>query len=279
VEIARVGRFTLGWGESVVWDERRQRLWFVDCAASALHWLDDGAEEPATLACPSLPTGVVPASDGRLVVVLDDGLHVVDPDAGTFELLAAYPEELGGRCNDACADLDGGIVTGSLNLAPGPGSVWRWSSARGWQLLDPDISNCNGPAVDVLDGTATLVVGDTAAHYVAYDYDPAAGQVGPRRRFGDVTDLEGRADGATFDAEGGFWAALVGGAQLARFTTAGLDRTVPLPVANPTDVTFGGPGLDRAYVTSIAGGGELDGALLVVEGLGVVGRPEPRAAL
>ncbi|HSZ36821.1 MAG TPA: hypothetical protein VK773_06985, partial [Acidimicrobiales bacterium] len=63
----------------------------------------------------------------------------------------------------------------------------------------------------------------------------------------------------------------------------GLDRTVAVPVANPTDVTFGGPGLDRLFVVGVAGGGSngsgLDGALLVIDDLGAHGRPEPRFRL
>ena len=38
----RIGDVSLTWGESLRWDDRRQRLWFVDCAAQTLHWLDDG---------------------------------------------------------------------------------------------------------------------------------------------------------------------------------------------------------------------------------------------
>ena len=100
--------------------------------------------------------------------------------------------------------------------------------------------------------------------------------MGPRRVFGDMSGLDGAPDGATLDEEGGLWCALVGGGQLARFTTDGLNRTVALPVANPTDVTFGGPQLDRLYVVSVDGAGELDGTLLVIDGLGARGRPEPR---
>jgi sugar lactone lactonase YvrE len=77
------------------------------------------------------------------------------------------------------------------------------------------------------------------------------------------------------------WCALIGGGRLARFTSSGLDRTVDVPVAHPADVTFGGPDLDRLYVVSVrpaADPGALDGALLVVDGLGVRGRPEPRFA-
>lgn len=128
----------------------------------------------------------------------------------------------------------------------------------------------------------TLVVGDTAAHYFAYDYEPATGTVGPRRIFGDMTDLPGGPDGATLDADEGLWCALFGGAAVVRFTNAGLDRTIEVPVTNATDVTFGGRDLDRLYLVSVADPnavvGALDGALLVIDGLGTRGRPEPRFA-
>ncbi len=190
--------------------------------------------------------------------------------------MTPYPDELGDRANDACADLDGNLITGTLNLAPSEGSAWQYSLTHGWRLLDPDIANTNGPTAFVLDGEPTLVIGDTAADYFCYHYDPESATVGPRRVFGDVSGVEGAPDGATLDAENGLWCALFGGAQLARFTSTGLDRTLPLPVANPTDVTFGGPSLDRLYVTSIGGAGELDGALLVIDDLGTRGRVEPR---
>ena len=283
MRIERVGDFRLGWGESLVWDERSRRLYFVDCAAQTLHWLDDGSDELHTLRLPSMAAGLVPTDDGALVACLDDGLHRVDPDAGTTTLLTPYPEALGRRANDACADLSGNLITGTLNLQKAAGSSWCYSSRHGWRLLDPDISNTNGPTVAVLDGSMTLVIGDTSAQYYAYPYDTDSGTAGPRQVFGDVSDLEGLPDGATLDDEEGLWCALVGGAQLARFTTAGLDRTLPVPVVNPTDVTFGGPELNRLYVVSIASSGSdgtgLDGALLVIDDTGARGRPEPRFRL
>jgi sugar lactone lactonase YvrE len=278
MDITRVGEFTLGWGESLLWDDRRGRLYFVDCAAQSLHWLENGVGELHTFHMPSMPAGVVPTHDGRLVAALDDGLYVVDPDARVVDHIADYPAELGGRANDACADLSGNLVTGTLNLAPSEGSAWQYSLTHGWRLLDPDIANTNGPTALTIDGTPSLVIGDTAAQYYVYDYDATAGTVGPRRVFGDVTDLDGAPDGATLDTDTGLWTALFGGAQLARFTVDGLDRTIGLPASNPTDVTFGGDDLDRLYVTSIGGDGELDGALLVIDGLPERGRIEPRFA-
>lgn len=136
-----VGDVHTGWGESLVWDERRQRLYWVDCAASTLHWLDHGAPETHTLTLPSMGTGVVPTEDDRLVVVLADGLHLVDPNRGTTEQLAPNPPGMDGRCNDACADLDGNLITGKLNAGPEPGATWRFSSDGEWTQLDDDISN------------------------------------------------------------------------------------------------------------------------------------------
>jgi sugar lactone lactonase YvrE len=283
MEISRVGDFSLGWGESLVWDEERQRLYFVDCAAQTLHWLDDGEGELYTLPAPSMPAGIVPTIDGRLIAALDDGLYMIDPDTGSTALVSTYPDELGGRCNDACADTAGNLITGKLSLGPDKGSSWWYSSSDGWRLVDDDIANTNGPNVGVIDGATTLIIGDTSADYFSYPYEPPTGSVGERRVFGDTSKIDGSPDGAALDARAGLWCALFGGRQLARFTSAGLDRTVPLPVENPTDVAFGGPDLDRLYVTSIgaptdASSGGLDGALLVIDGIGELGRLEPRFA-
>lgn len=284
MRIERVGTFTLGWGESLVWDERRARLYFVDCAAQTLHWLEegDGHRHLETMQLPSMAAGIVATEDGTLVGALDDGLHVIDPDAGTTALLSEYPPGLGARANDVCADWAGNLITGTLNLAPAAGSAWWFSSRHGWKMLDPDIANTNGPTACHLSGEPTLIIGDTLADYYAYPYDAEAGAVGPRRVYGDVQALAGVADGATLDADDGLWCALVGGGQLVRFTPAGLDRSVPLPVTNPADVTFGGARLDRLYIVSVQllpGATDLDGALLVVDDLGLRGRAEPRVRL
>ena len=264
MDITPVVDATLGWGESVTWDDRRQRLYYVDCAAQTLHW--DGQ----TWKLPSMPTGVVLTEDtsDRLVVVLDDGLHVVDPDARTTERIAPNPPGVD-RCNDACADLAGNVITGKLNLGPADGSAWRWSAATGeWTLLDDDIANTNGP--NAADGR--LVIGDTSAQYWAYDDDGTTAT--NRRLAGDVEGTGGRPDGATLDADGRLWAALVGGGIVVRFAADGsIEERIEIGYDLPTDVCFGGPALDRLFVTII------EGPVLAVDGLGARGRPEPRARL
>jgi L-arabinonolactonase len=284
--LRRIGEVRLTWGESVRWDDRRQRLYFVDCASQTLHWLD-GAEPPLhTLKLASLPTGIALTDGDAIVVCLDDGLHVVDPDAGTSELLAAYPEGMHGRANDANADPFGNLVTGTLNVAAGPGALWWFSSRDGWRLLDNDFGNTNGPVVIDVDGTPTLVCGDTIACVAyAYPYGGSNGTVGERRVFGDHGSLDGAPDGATADADNGVWSCVLRSGKLARFTSSGVDRVVDLPMASPSDVAFGGEDLATLYLTSIAldlGEGRPVAAeagwLIAIDGL-ATGRPEARFSL
>ena len=285
--ITRVGDFVVRWGESLRWDDVRQRLYFVDCAKKTLHWLEGGKPPLHTLQLDSLPTGLVLTQDRQLVICLDGGLHVVDPDAGTSEFLVAYPDGMYGRANDANADDSGNLVTGTLNLGPGPGAFWWFSASDGWRLLDDGIGNANGPVVVDIDGQSTLVFADTLAQSMyAYDYDGQAGTAGKRRVFADHRALGGAPDGATADSDGGVWSCVLRSGKLARFTSTGLDRLLDLPMPNPSDVAFGGRALDRLFVTSIAfdlGEGVAPppeaGWLLAIHDVGWVGRPEFRFSL
>jgi sugar lactone lactonase YvrE len=287
--ISRVGDVKLLWGESLRWDDRRQRLYFVDCATQMLHWLEGGESPLQSFKLPSLPTGVVLTDDGRLVIALDGGLHLVDPDQQKVELMAPYPEGLGPRANDANADLDGNLVTGTLNMAPGPGSYWWYSSADGWRQLDDGIGNANGPVVieAASESGQTLVFADTPASAIyAYDYDGKKGAAGERRLFADTAELGGMPDGACADADGGVWGCVLGSGKIVRHTSEGAGDVIETGVELPSDVTFGGPDLDRMYFVSIAvslPGVEVSspnaGALMLVDGTGYTGRPETRFRL
>lgn len=277
----RIGDFTLIWGESLTWDDRRQRLYFVDCATHQLYWLDGGRPPLQTMQLASMPTGVVLTGDDRLVVCLDGGLHIVDPDSGSVEMLAPYPEEMQGRANDASADLHGNLVTGTLNLGPGPGGLFWYSVGDAWRQLDGDFGNTNGPIAG-LDGT--LVVGDTiAAAVYRYPYDGERGTAGERELLSDHGALGGAPDGAIADALGRVWSCVLRSGKLACLGSAGLEDVVEVPMPNPSSVAFGGTDLDTLFVTSIALalGGETkavteESSWLTAFDIGVRGRPEPR---
>jgi L-arabinonolactonase len=107
-----------------------------------------------------------------------------------------------------------------------------------------------------------------------------------RRVFASFTahGLKGFPDGATVDADGFLWSVSVYEGKLVRFSPDGrLDRIVGLPVESTTSISFGGPNLDIAFVTSMARAvrgvkpkEREAGALFSVHGLSVRGVAEPR---
>jgi sugar lactone lactonase YvrE len=115
---------------------------------------------------------------------------------------------------------------------------------------------------------------DSLDHQVdVFDYDPATGAIEGRRKFAAVGGGDVVPDGLTVDAEGGIWVAVWGGGAVLRHDPDGRVRqTVEVPAVQVTSCAFGGPDLDRLYITTAAGGGPGAGALFVVEP-GVTGQP------
>jgi len=78
-----------------------------------------------------------------------------------------------------------------------------------------------------------------------------AGRLDERRPFAAIPDGAGDPDGLCLDAEGGVWVALWQGGAVHRYDVDGrLSAVVEVPVAKVTACTFGGPDLDRLFVTT-----------------------------
>jgi sugar lactone lactonase YvrE len=128
------------------------------------------------------------------------------------------------------------------------GSLYRFDAGFGCTKLRNAIIIPNSLAFSP-DGR-TMYFADTNRHTIwAYDYDPASGAATRERVFADTG--RGRPDGSCVDADGCLWNADYGASRLVRYTPAGkVDRTVALPVTNPTCCCFGGEDLGTLYVTT-----------------------------
>ena len=123
---------------------------------------------------------------------------------------------------------------------------------------------------------------------MAYDQRPGAAalyRLDPDRSVRRVLDnvtvsngLDWSPDGLTVDSAGAVWVALYGGGEVRCYGPDGaLADVVKVPASNVTACTFGGPRLDRLYITTsregLAPGDEpLAGSLFVAD-VGVTGRP------
>ncbi len=280
-------RFTLG--EGPVWDATQQRLYWVDIFGQAVHRCTvDGGEFTSWAVPQHVGSLAVRAAGDAAIVALRDGFHTLDFATGLCRPFApARPRADGTRLNDGKVDPRGRFVAGGVDDSESRPvcELYRLDSDASVTPLAGGITVTNGPCWS-RDGR-TFFVADTWLRTIfAYDYELESGTVGRKRVWATTEGLAGVPDGATVDVDDCLWSALVYGGELARFRPDGrLDRLVELPVKNITSIAFGGPHLDRLYVTSmsrpvngVAPAEAEAGAVFIVSGLGTSGVPEPRFA-
>lgn len=278
-------------GEGTLWDAEAQVLYWIDALAPCIHRLHPATGARRRWDLPDAVGSIGLAQPGRLLVALRDGFYAFDLETSALRPLALpEPEVQGVRFNDGKMDRQGRFLCGTLELHRSPpppaqplGKLFRLNPNLSCDVLETGvrISNalCFSPAGDVLYFADSL-----ASAVWAYDYDGATGNTANRRVLADTKAIGSAPDGATVDAEGFLWVALVQTGQLGRFAPDGrLDRTIDLPIPFPTCPAFGGPALDTLYCTAISdSGGRLKtdhadgGRLLAITGLGVAGLPEAR---
>ncbi|SAL54294.1 gluconolactonase [Caballeronia sordidicola] len=285
-------------GEGPLWDVKEQRLYWIDSTAAEISSCRADGSDIRRYFVPRHIGSMALREEGGAVVALANGLHFYDFDAQTVKLIAdPESDDPETRFNDGKVDRRGRFIAGTMaydfdrydadrgQRSSRSGALYRLDTNAQVTRLDGGISCSNGPCWS--PDNRTFYFTDTYDRQMyAYDYDIETGSVANRRVFASARDMAGTFDGATVDAEGYVWSALVFGGRILRFAPDGtLDRVVPFPVRNLTSVMFGGPELDILFVTTMGRPmwgipqKERDkGGLFAITGLGVKGLPEPRFA-
>ncbi|MCA1386395.1 MULTISPECIES: SMP-30/gluconolactonase/LRE family protein [unclassified Bradyrhizobium] len=289
IEIVADLKTTLG--EGPLWDTEQQRLYWIDSIdGRVFRATADGRELRAWDVGAKIGSMALRRDGTHALVALQSGLHDLDLESGELKLIAAPEAHLPrNRLNDGKVDRRGRFVFGSMDTLEdqASGRLYRLDPDLSLHVLDEKIIVSNGPCWSPDD--QTFYFADTWTGEIwAYDYDIETGAATKRRRFAPVDRSNGgAADGATVDAEGFLWQALVYDGKLVRYAPDGsVERVIQMPVRKVTSVMFGGPNLDILYVTSMAkpplprfpDDGQQRGALFAIKGLGVRGIPEPRFA-
>ncbi|GKS89743.1 SMP-30/gluconolactonase/LRE family protein [Acidovorax sp. SUPP2539] len=275
-------------GECPLWDARTQSLYWIDGRAGIVRRHTPATGAGVQWQLPQHIGAIALCDSGRLLLALEDDFQYLDPDTGTLSPLGVRVAHGADRMrlNDGRTDRNGRFVVGSMTLGRmAPEGALYQLGAHAVRTLDTGIHVANGTCFSP-DGR-WLYFADSPTHQVRrYAYDAATGDIGPAEVMVDTRALGSVPDGATVDAEGCLWVALVQNGQLARFTPDGrLERRIQLPVTFVTCPCFGGPGLDVIYLTSIRDSGNLlrsdhpdAGAVFAIHGTGVRGLEEARFA-
>jgi sugar lactone lactonase YvrE len=243
-------------GEGPLWSPREAALYWVDIKAPALHRYRPADGDKTSWVMPEPIGWVIERSNGQGFVagLKQRGFVFLTPGTLMPETIGQpepdYPDN---RFNDAKADNQGRVWAGTMDDGEreASGALYRLDPNLDWQRMDRGYVVTNGPAFS--PDYRTLYHSDTAKGTI-YAFDLSRdGKLANKRVFVTIPEGDGYPDGMTCDAQGGLWVAHWNGWRLTRFTSAGaVDRVIEMPVAQVTSCTFGGPDLDRLYITSAA---------------------------
>lgn len=245
-------------GESPVYDEKAERLWFVDIPSRRLHLraLADGAMRAWDFDSEVCSLGL--AASGRLVIALRDAIILFDPESGARqELCRIEAERPQTRLNDGKVGPDGAFWVGSMDDRRDKepiGALYRVDGAGNVERKVEGLTISNGLAWTA-DGEIMLHADSRGPWIDRWRFDRWTGAISDRGRFAEPDDSVGRPDGGSFDAEGFYWSAGVSAGRLNRFAPDGsIAEWHALPVPAPTMPCFGGRDFRTLYLTSLREG-------------------------
>lgn len=286
ITYTRIGEYPDLLGESPVWDAQHGCLYWVDSVGCSIRRYTPATQRFDKWKTPSVIGCVALGQKNTLIAGLSDGFYQLDLATGEFsEIMLPVPPNPEIRFNDGRVDRYGNFVCGSMGIHIQPvGELYRLNRQGEAEKLANGIRISNSIAFSP-DGKIFYFADSLDQKIRAYEYGDGNQPLTSAHIFAETAILGSAPDGATVDAEGYLWVALVQAGKIARFAPNGvLDRLIKSPVDMPSCLAFGGEALDTLYVTSIknSGTGRIisrhpnGGYLFAIEGLGVQGIAEPR---
>ncbi len=239
-----------GTGESPVWDAGHRRLLFCDIPGRHIHAYTPATAATRTWTLPEVVGSFGLCASGRLIVSQRHRVVLYDLDTETLTAFTAPVDEPPtNRLNDGKVAPDGSFWVGSMdeNTPRQPtGHLYRVTPDGRITRKASGCTISNGLAWSP-DGTTMYHASTPEGVIHAWDYND--GDITNRRVFAQLSDAQGKPDGAATDAAGHYWAAGVTAGCLNRFAPDGtLREAIALPTQSPTMPCFT-PGF--LYVTSL----------------------------
>lgn len=271
-------------GESAIWHEDEQVLYFTDILGQLLHRYDPSSGETKVVLRGETVAGLTIQADGSLLLFQTAGRISQLTGGRAIPIRPDIAEDRDTRFNDVFADPEGRIYCGTM---PGPdrsGRLYRLDPDGSLTTVIEDAGVSNGMGI-TRDLAHFLHTNTTRRTITRYPWNRETGDLGEGTVIISLsTDGPDQPDGMTLDAEDGIWSASYGGGRVNHFRQNGsLVGAVTFPAHKITSVAFGGDDYGTAFVTSAEGPGRpqtgpLAGSLFRFRP-GVTGKPPFRSRI
>ncbi|UXP30938.1 SMP-30/gluconolactonase/LRE family protein [Reichenbachiella agarivorans] len=240
-------------GEGAIWNHMTNELWSIDIEGKKFFRLNVSTKKRAVHQLEQRIGTIVPATDGRAVLALQDGIYYYDLDSSKLDLIVSPEAEISNmRFNDGKCDPSGRLWVGSMHLDQIDDAAALYkidSSGNSIQMLD-SVTISNGIAWSA-DKKTMFYIDTPDGKVRVFDYDDATGTISNERYMMDFSEY-GYPDGSTIDAEDNLWVCLWNGGKVLRIDTktGTISGQIHVPAHNITSCAFGGKNLDSLFITS-----------------------------
>ncbi|QGY48127.1 SMP-30/gluconolactonase/LRE family protein [Maribellus comscasis] len=241
-------------GEGALWDYRTGELMWINITGKILNFYNPKTGNNKEMFTGQMIGTVVPTEAGKVLVALQNGIYMLEPETGTKSLIVDPEEDIASnRFNDGKCDPSGRFWAGTLSLNGGSGAaaLYRLDSDSSVHTMVKNVSISNG-IVWSNDYKKMYYIDTPTQKVMVYDYDNASGNISHPEVAVDVPSEIGSPDGMTIDADGNLWVALWGGSAVGCWNpeTGKLLRKIEVPAKNVTSCAFGGDDLETLYITT-----------------------------
>jgi len=240
-------------GEGPFW--YGDRFWWVDIVNGQLRTLDGSAEDLQVVEVGRQMGTAVPCADGSFVVGLQDGFGQLSWPDGNLRLVHdPEPHLPKNRFNDGKADPRGRVIAGTMGK-DGTAALYKLDLDGSVHTLLEGVTISNGLAWSG-DGLGFFYIDTPTGQVRVFDYDEDRGTISNPRLVCQFDGSGGHPDGMTIDVDDNLWVAFWEGGAVRCFdsvTGAQLEE-IQVPTARcTTSCCFGGPDLDRLFITTAGG--------------------------
>lgn len=255
-DIRPIGKRVSQWGEGPIW--WNDKLYYVDIEGHAVVELDPDSGHERTWNLGERVGTIVPMLDNQWIYAGDSGIYAIDLPSGHKKLLADPEVALRStnRFNDGKCDPAGRFWVGSISLikATGSANLYSLDTEGALSLQQAGLTNSNGICWS-LDHRKLYHIDTPTKQICVHQYSIETGQIGKRVLCIDTAayGFDSSPDGMTIDSAGRLWVAFCHGACVACFdpnARHALVERIEIPCVETTACCFGGPDLDRLFVTT-----------------------------
>lgn len=258
-------------GAAPRWDRRRSALVWADLLAPAIRIDGDDGTEPLYLHELAQRIGALCLSEEGFVVSAGGDVVLCGPDGIQQRVGGSGTSIIRALRTDAAGTIWAASFDAEVNLT----RIGPWSMATGFE-----------PALDLVGDVTDIAFAGELGLYVVQPARQTVLLIDPitrrKRKFADIPKVAGSPCTLAVDENLNAWIGLSDGWSVIKLDENGeIQRTIALPIPNPTGIAFGGEGLSELFVTSARTGqtreslnnAPLSGQLLSVN-VGERGLPE-----